>query len=53
MESNDGEGETYRVVLGSFGSRRKADRAAEDLLSRGLIQEAHVVTLAPSAPAPE
>jgi type II secretory pathway predicted ATPase ExeA len=39
----------YRVVLGSFGSRRRAARAADDLLGRGMLEQARVIVL----PAPD
>jgi cell division protein FtsN len=36
---------SYRVVVGSFRSHRAANRAADALLSGGLVQQARVVTL--------
>lgn len=35
----------YRVVVGSFGSRRKATAALNDLVGRGLVEQAKVVVL--------
>ena len=49
-EADDRSGEAYRVVLGSFGSRRKAERVADDLIGRGLIQQARIVQLGPIRP---
>ena len=45
MEASDPDGDAYRVVLGSFSSRKKAERAADDLIRRGLIDQARVVPL--------
>ena len=42
-----GEDGSYSVVLGSFRSRAAAERAAEPLLAKGLVNEARVVTLKP------
>ncbi|MBI1796750.1 MAG: AAA family ATPase [Candidatus Eisenbacteria bacterium] len=39
---------TYRVVIGSFADRVAAERAASDLIRRGLVNEARVVALAKS-----
>jgi cell division protein FtsN len=50
LESSDPNGDAYRVVLGSFGSRRKAERAADDLIRRGVIDEARVVPLGIKSP---
>ena len=36
----------YRVVIGSFGDRASAERAASDLVQRGLVTEARVVSVA-------
>jgi type II secretory pathway predicted ATPase ExeA len=36
----------YRILVGSFQSREEAERAASDLISRGLVNEARVVALA-------
>jgi len=41
----------YRVVVGSFGDRSSAERAASDMVQRGLVTEARVITLAQAAPA--
>jgi type II secretory pathway predicted ATPase ExeA len=38
----------YRVVVGSFGGRRKAQRAANDLVSRGLLEQVRIIVLAES-----
>ena len=51
MESPEGV-EVYRVVLGSFGSRRRAERAADDLIARGLVEQATVVTLGKASATP-
>ena len=40
----------YRVVVGSFTDRVSAERAASDLVQRGLVLEARVVALAQAAP---
>lgn len=53
MEASDVDGEAYRVVLGSFGTRKKAERMADDLIRRGLIDQARVVPLGKKAPASE
>jgi type II secretory pathway predicted ATPase ExeA len=53
MEAGDSQGEAYRVVLGSFGSRHKAERAADDLVRRGFIEQARVVPLGPIPGHPE
>jgi len=45
METSDPDGDAYRVVLGSFSSRRKAERTADDLIRRGVIEQARVVPL--------
>ena len=45
IEATDGGALVYRVVVGSFGSRRKAQAAMNDLVDRGLIDEARVVAL--------
>lgn len=42
-----GDDGSYSVVLGSFRSRAAAERAAEPLLAKGLVNEARVVTLKP------
>jgi cell division protein FtsN len=39
--------EVYRVVVGSFGDRRRAEQAASDLVARGLINEARITSFAP------
>ncbi|HKQ57828.1 MAG TPA: SPOR domain-containing protein, partial [Candidatus Eisenbacteria bacterium] len=38
----------YRVVVGPFGDRTAAERAASDLVQRGLVNEARVVAVAQS-----
>ena len=40
---------TYRVVVGSFSDRIAAERAASDLVQRGVVNEARVVSLAQTA----
>lgn len=35
----------YRVVIGSYGSRREAERVADSLLTRGVVREARFMTL--------
>jgi cell division protein FtsN len=35
---------TYRVMVGSYASRAAAERAADDLLGTGLVQQARIVT---------
>jgi cell division septation protein DedD len=35
----------YRLVMGSFESRQKAERSASSLIERGLVDEARVVPL--------
>jgi len=39
----------YRVVVGSFGSRRKASAALNELVGRGLVEQAKIISL----PAPD
>jgi cell division septation protein DedD len=34
----------YRVMMGEFPTRGAAERAASDLISRGLVDEARVIT---------
>jgi cell division protein FtsN len=41
----EGENTEYRLVLGSFDSRKSAERAASTLIERGLVDEARVVPL--------
>jgi type II secretory pathway predicted ATPase ExeA len=48
--ATDAEGQAFRVVLGSFGSRKKAERAADALINRGLIDQARVVPLGKTTP---
>jgi cell division septation protein DedD len=43
--TEDGTG-VFRVVLGRFDDRGKAEQVASDLVGRGLINEARVTTLA-------
>ena len=45
IEGTDGGAPIYRVVVGSFGSRKKAQAAMSDLVDRGLVEEARLVTL--------
>lgn len=40
----------YRVVVGSFEDRVSAERAASDLVRRGLVDEARVIQLARATP---
>jgi type II secretory pathway predicted ATPase ExeA len=40
----------YRVVLGAFEDRAAAERAASDLIEKGLVDEARVMALAKPAP---
>ena len=35
----------YRIVMGSFESKQKAERTASSLIERGLVDEARVVPL--------
>jgi general secretion pathway protein A len=42
----------YRVVMGSFENRVSAERAASDLIRRGLVNEARVIPLARATPPP-
>ena len=44
---NEDGGEVYHVVLGSFPSRSAADKRAETLVSRALVNQAQSVPLAP------
>jgi len=39
----------YRVVIGSYSDRAEAERAASDLVQRGLVNEARVVSVAQRA----
>ena len=39
----DGGASVYQIVLGKFTTRAAAEKAANDLINRGLIQEAQVV----------
>jgi cell division protein FtsN len=45
IEGTDGGAPIYRVVVGSFGSRKKAQAAMNDLVDRGLVEEARLITL--------
>jgi cell division septation protein DedD len=45
-------GSMYRVVVGPFADRITAERAASDLVQRGLVNEARVVAVAQTAPRP-
>ncbi|HKQ56227.1 MAG TPA: SPOR domain-containing protein, partial [Candidatus Eisenbacteria bacterium] len=49
---NDPEADSYAVVLGAFGSRRAAVRAADALLERDLVRQARVVAVAPEPATP-
>src|SRR5262245_45413026 len=40
----------YRVVVGSYTDRTAAERVASDLVQRGLVEEARVITMAPNLP---
>jgi type II secretory pathway predicted ATPase ExeA len=40
----------FRVLMGSFPTRGAAERAASELISRGLVDEARVVAVTASAP---
>ncbi len=44
---NEDGGDAYHVVLGSFPSRAAADKRAESLLGRSLVNQAQSVSLAP------
>lgn len=44
---NEDGGEVYHVVLGSFPSRGAADKRAESLVARSLVNQAQSVSLAP------
>ncbi len=48
----DGTGEAFRVVLGAWDDRGAAERGASDLIRRGLVDEARVVSIgrAPAKP---
>jgi cell division protein FtsN len=50
LTATEDGGEVYRVVMGSFESRVEAERAASDLIRRGLVNEARVVPLARATP---
>ena len=43
--------DVYRLVLGSYPDRATAERGASDLVRRGLVDEARVVSLPKAAPA--
>ena len=43
IEAQDGGASVYQIVLGRFDTRAAAEKAADDLINRGLIQEAHVI----------
>ena len=45
IEGTEDGAAVYRVVVGSFGSRRKATAALDDLVARGLVGQARVVAL--------
>jgi hypothetical protein len=47
----EGGTEVYRLVLGAWDDRASADRGASELLRKGLVDEARVVTIG-RAPAP-
>jgi hypothetical protein len=42
----DGDQTMYRVILGRWSTAADAERAANALLERGLINEAHVIPIA-------
>jgi cell division septation protein DedD len=46
----DGSETTFRLVLGRFTSRASAERTASDLIGRGLVDEARVVTVGGATP---
>ncbi len=46
LTATDGGISVYRVVMGSYDSRGAAERAASDLIDRGLVDEARVIPLA-------
>jgi type II secretory pathway predicted ATPase ExeA len=41
----ENEATVYRLVLGSFGTRKEAEKTASSLIERGLVDEARVVSL--------
>jgi hypothetical protein len=43
----EGGSPIYRVVLGRFPDEAAAERAADELLATGTVQQARVVTLPP------
>jgi hypothetical protein len=43
----------YRVVVGPFPTAADAERAADQMLERGLVNQARVVTVKPPAPRPQ
>jgi hypothetical protein len=47
VTKNEDGGEVYHVVLGSFPSRSAADKRAETLVSRSLVNQAQSVPLSP------
>jgi type II secretory pathway predicted ATPase ExeA len=51
IQGTDGGAPVYRVVVGSFGSRKRAQAAMNDLVDRGLVDEARLVTLPESGSA--
>ncbi|MGH7730162.1 MAG: SPOR domain-containing protein, partial [Candidatus Eiseniibacteriota bacterium] len=44
---NEDGGDVYHVVLGSFPTRAAADKRAESLVARSLVNQAQSVPLAP------
>ena len=45
----DFSGTTYRILVGRFEQRAQAERAAEDLVGRGILNEARIIAV-PSTP---
>jgi hypothetical protein len=48
-EVMDGGAIVYQIVIGRFDSRSAAERAANELINDGLIQEAQVIQLGKGA----
>jgi cell division protein FtsN len=42
---NEGSGPMYRVQIGRYASRAEAERAASDLIARGLVDEARILSV--------
>ena len=49
--ATDYSGTTYRILVGRFDRRSQAERAAEDLVGRGILNEARITSIGP-APQP-